>query len=219
MALETHPGLERTLKQVDQWLYYRFDERCTARFADGLKEEVSASLSPKLRDRDRENILEGYGKRELSKIFESYFAKQYVMSKRVLDLVQDIDDTLGDDDQRIMGNVVSAASRTVKFVDGLCQNSGLNEEAIEIGFVATYGTPDNFSSAYLAIVELVLYDVIRKKTPTSERRTLGGLFAGLHNIAQEMEMYTDLLTRETLRTQQEFMPRVAHKVIEDLYTK
>lgn len=104
------------------------------------------------------------------------------------------------------------------FVGSFSQTPHLDQEAIEQSFTATYSNPEEFSSAYLAMVELVIYDATRRKTPSTEERKFVGMLAELENAIQEMEKYVHLLTGEILRTQKAFMPKVIHQLVGDLYT-
>lgn len=225
MTSEIPAHLEEIIKQVDKikqldtWLYYRFDENYTVRFADGLKQEVSASLSLELKDKDRQNISNQYGKTEMSEVFKSYFAKQYVIALQLLDIIQGDTDKQGDDDQRVLENAIIAASKVAGFVASSSQTPHLDQEAIERSFTATYSNPEEFSSAYLAMVELVIYEATRRKTQPTEERKVVRMLVELQDAIQEIEKYVQLLAGETLRTQKAFMPTVIHQVVGDLYTR
>lgn len=210
-------NLEKTLKEADQWLYYRFDENYTARFADALKREVAEALSPELGDKDRENIVNGYEKSEMYKAFKNYFTTLYSISEIFSNLSQEDAGVLNEDGQSVVERASNAALGTAKFIDDLCQNPKLDQRAIEKGFINVYRSPADFISAYLAMIELIMHERATIKTAQTIEREFEGSGGEAKRFIQEIHGHAKLLINETLRAHQEFMPRVAQQALGDLY--
>jgi len=208
--------LEQTLKQVNRWFGERFRDRYTTDFADPLKEEIAETVSPYLRDNDRKDIINYFGRDNILEATSAYIAGHYVVAKETLEAVQGSDDKLSPEDQRVLDAAVDACSRTVRFVEELSQHDKLTPELMQGEFTQVYRNLEEFSNAYLANLKLVIHEATRHRGK-DEGKQLVGFLAGLQNGFDEMQRYTDLLISETVRVQEQFLPKVFDQVLWDMY--
>ena len=209
-------GLEQKLEQVNGWFGGRFRDRYTTDFADTLKKEIAKTVSPDLKDDGRDNIINYFRRDNILEATSAYIAVHYVVAKATLEAVQGSDYELSSKDQRVLDAVVDACSRTVRFVEGLSQHSELSPELMERQFTQVYGSIEEFSNAYLAHLKLVIHEFTRHRGK-DEGKKLGGFLADLQRGLDEMQRYTDLLTSESVRVQEQFLPKVFDRVLGDMY--
>lgn len=217
MYMETPTNLQETVEKLDKWMFYRFDENYSARFGDALKEELSTKVSAELSEEDLDNMINTFTKKTLAVGFEGYFFRTYATALGALYVIDSTKNTLQGDDKKIIDNVVKAATRTVQFVNSLCQNPDLTESAIEQSFVATYETPAEVYFDNLAMQELVFHVATRKQAPPTPMYE--GIPAAVQDAIIKVHEYPLLLAGEHMRIHQEFAPRVMGQIVCDLYKK
>jgi hypothetical protein len=117
MAPEINENLENTLQQVDQWLYYRFDENYTAKLGEELKEKVLPTVSTELREEDRIEIAKRYGKNEMSEIFEGHFTRQYAGLELLFNNTDEEKKDLTEKDKEVVDKVEYGFKKITSFID------------------------------------------------------------------------------------------------------
>lgn len=220
MAGEHPDTLEKVLIKADQWIYSRFDEKYTARFAAELQQEIATTLSPNLNAVHSQEIVQQYSKTSISALFENHFRLLYPSSSACIDFIEknrNLQESLSNEDLAMMDRLAITASRMMRFIDALCTIPDLDITAVEKTLREVYHDTEEVGSTYLACLEVVHYDSTRKKAspfkpPAQTNLAMALPVAGLFD-------YLQLLVDETIRVQRTFIPRLFDKVLGELFSK
>ncbi|MBT3836611.1 hypothetical protein HOD05_00405 [Candidatus Woesearchaeota archaeon] len=208
--------LEQTLGQVNGWFGGKFSDKYTSDFANALKAEIDGTVSSDLQPDHSEDIVNYFGRDNILEVTSAFFAASYVIAKKILEEVQGSDDTLNSEDQRVLDTTLGAYSRTVRFVEGLSQHSELTPELMDAEFTQVYGSVEDFSNAYVSPLKLFAHEVTRNKRKGQETR-LHHIPAILQKELDKTQTYSNLLLGESVRVQEQFLPRVFDLVLRDMY--